>query len=363
VSWIALPAGHAPAVVATNGASWANAVVAGWSRGYVEFVWDPVSHQLTPWASSDGLTWKSGPTMNTTPWLAYIGKVDVEQQSACWPELYDFEEGPGGLLFYSSVNCAGGCGNPREFLSDRILWTSSDGLDWSVERIYTPSDRWPGISGGPNGFVSWDGKSMQVSTDARRWRAVGMPAMSAGSQLAPPVSMAGGFTAAASLTVTAASPLGEGCVGAVAVKYVPSAWWSADGRTWTRETLPGLPAPADGVFVSEVRIDDHCVILRASVANNDGSLTDYEWISAGGRTWAALSSPLDLSRVFARDEHGLLVGPGNSLVAFDPALKPTTIGQTGSTPWWLSDWQLAVGPTGLLVTQDGTRFWLGVPSN
>jgi hypothetical protein len=35
--------------------------------------------------------------------------------------------------------------------------------------------------------------------------------------------------------------------------------------------------------------------------------------------------------------------------------------QTGDAPW-IDDWQIAVGPTGLLVTGDGSRFWIGVPT-
>jgi hypothetical protein len=40
-------------------------------------------------------------------------------------------------------------------------------------------------------------------------------------------------------------------------------------------------------------------------------------------------------------------------------LKLVPLKATGSAPW-IDNWQTALGPTGLLVTEDGSRFWLGM---
>ena len=35
---------------------------------------------------------------------------------------------------------------------------------------------------------------------------------------------------------------------------------------------------------------------------------------------------------------------------------------SGDAPWWGFSLQKALGPDGLLVTIDGSRFWMGVPT-
>jgi hypothetical protein len=46
--------------------------------------------------------------------------------------------------------------------------------------------------------------------------------------------------------------------------------------------------------------------------------------------------------------------------SFNSGLNLVSVKQTGDLPWTAD--QLVLGPTGLLVTEDGTRFWIGVPS-
>ena len=50
-----------------------------------------------------------------------------------------------------------------------------------------------------------------------------------------------------------------------------------------------------------------------------------------------------------------------SFSCFDASFKLETLKQTGDLPW-IDGWQIALGPTGLLVTDGDKRFWIGVLS-
>ena len=51
-----------------------------------------------------------------------------------------------------------------------------------------------------------------------------------------------------------------------------------------------------------------------------------------------------------------------TICEFSSNFSIVTLKESGDLPWWDSE-QFALGPTGLLVTDDGTRFWLGVPTS
>jgi hypothetical protein len=51
--------------------------------------------------------------------------------------------------------------------------------------------------------------------------------------------------------------------------------------------------------------------------------------------------------------------PGLQLEVFNAKLSSVALKQTGAVPW-TDNWQMALGPTTLLATQDGSRFWMGV---
>jgi hypothetical protein len=70
----------------------------------------------------------------------------------------------------------------------------------------------------------------------------------------------------------------------------------------------------------------------------------------------------DLSQSICGRNHGLVATSDyKTIEGFDANLTLKVLKQTGPVPW-IDQRQIVIGPTGLLVTEDGTRFWLGVPS-
>jgi len=82
-----------------------NAVLQGWSKGYVEFIWNPHTRTLIPWTSADGLEWRSGTDLlNTSQWKAFFKTYDDDDAAAgldpayhdaCAFRVDNFQEGPG----------------------------------------------------------------------------------------------------------------------------------------------------------------------------------------------------------------------------------------------------------------------------
>jgi hypothetical protein len=57
-----------------------------------------------------------------------------------------------------------------------------------------------------------------------------------------------------------------------------------------------------------------------------------------------------------------LIRRGSTLSVFNSRLAPVTLRQTGDSPWWDEDLHLVMGPSGILATDGGMRFWVGVPT-
>ena len=147
--------------------------------------------------------------------------------------------------------------------------------------------------------------------------------------------------------------------GADRAKYRAELWLSSDGINWTA-THTGIVGY--GVSVQMTRLDDHLVI-----ADERSDAHEYQLASTDGKTWTQLKGPLidTMSLLCGRDQ-GFIVGGGDSgtvLKTFDSSLKLITVKQTGDLPWAdLAPTPWAIGPTGILATDDGERFWIGVPS-
>ena len=203
LDWAAVPTGLAPAVppVAANG-YYPNAILEGWSKGYVELLWDPKLRTATPWVSADGLSWQVGSKLDTNVWLADMKAFDqenVDLSADCSLRIRHFEEGPETLLMTAYFICPVACGNG--IVGRDATWTSSDGLSWMpLDRPKTFGSSGVGaISGGSSGFVALggtsDGRILWLSADGQNWKHGALPAdaRATGAEAYDPAAVAGGF--------------------------------------------------------------------------------------------------------------------------------------------------------------------------
>jgi hypothetical protein len=400
IKWIAIPGGHSPAIPPYTEDYTVNDTLEGWSQGYLELMWNPYNRTLTPWVSTDGLNWSSGSRIDISLWSAqfkgYDQGLDAADRADCGFEVVQFEEGPANLLLRGKVACSGGCGGP--WYTTETMWSSTDAKSWTpidMPKIFGAGGIGP-ISGGSSGFValgaSHDKQTIWTSSDGQNWEPGALPpaALATGSWANDPASFAGGFVLPG--VVLEAKGHGfvppnhsdygygggytdGGCVGRSPTDfsmYRAAIWWSPDGSTWTRATLSGTTA-ASSVDMEIYRIDDHTLIAQQIASTEDRVLTS--WISTDGKSWMRLVSrfpellPWQLivgrTRGFIYD-YGWAGGevstiPATTLSVFTPDFRMADLKQTGDAPW-IDEWQTALGPTGLLVTEDGSQFWIGVPT-
>jgi hypothetical protein len=223
------------------------------------------------------------------------------------------------------------------------------------------------LDGGSAGYIA-TGKQIDlkspgiwISADATTWRPAALPKPTDGSLVV------NGATSFAGGLVVAGAVLGpDGCGGPSSVHA--AVWWSADGSSWTRESLPGASTAAYA-SLSTHRLNDQEVV--ATVQAGD---TPEAWLSTDGRSWSAVPTP-SVDALF-----GTLTDNRRSIVPVAPSANPgpftfETIGdhlelaplpQNGEVPVQTADSMptvSAVGPTGLvMVSVDGSRLWLGIPS-
>jgi hypothetical protein len=201
-------------------------------------------------------------------------------------------------------------------------------------------------------------------------------AQTAGSSVGQPVALSGGFVLPGVVVVKSGHRTGgEGCGGSGdKSEYQGALWWSRDGITWSRDSLSGATPTYSDVSMDVLLIDGHTVMAAQTM-----SKTIY-WISADGKTWTRIANSVGdaaIDRVTARDRGLMITGysgdgctrctpeladfaPNDSLVTLKPSGDgPSFTSDSGYLP---PDWQTVLGPTGLLVTLDGTRFWMGIPT-
>ena len=150
-------------------------------------------------------------------------------------------------------------------------------------------------------------------------------------------------------------------------KYQGALWWSPDGTTWTRDALSGANPTYNPVDMRTIRIDDHTVVAAQTIAGST-----VEWASTDGKAWTRLKgNPVYSGARIGEFRGDLIAGwdrgmiqDGSTLSVFSDKLALVTLKQTGDLPWWDEDGylQLALGPSGLLACDRGTRFWIGVPT-
>ena len=369
--WVAIPGGHSPAVPAST-----NVTLEGFSKGYLEFIWNAHERTLTPWLSADGLTWKAGVNLDLSSWEAvfmeYDSISDPASHSDCTVTIDNFEEGLDSLLVAGHVSCGGKCGNPGASSGD-TTWASPDALSWTPATVPDSVD--PAlISGGSSGFIGLGSAAstatVWTSPDGHTWTQGALPAaaLAPGAHVSDPVSFSGGLVLPGAVRLKKGHrAVSEGCPGDVTdlSKYQGALWWSPDGTTWTRDTLSGANPTYHPVDMRVIRIDDHTVVAVQTISGSTA-----EWASTDGKTWTRLKgNPVDPLASFGYYRGGLIVGwdrgmvrRGSTLSVFSDKLALVTLRQTGDLPWWDEYLQLALGPSGLLACDGGTRFWIGSPT-
>ena len=337
-----------------------NLSIYGWSGGFVALEQSEGSDAngndipvvIRASSSADGVHW-SAPTTLTT---GFKGNIDIGS----------VVEGPSGLLALA-YPYGDTCGGPE---SVTALWSSRDGKRW--ERLRMPKDFTTGsaqtIAGGPAGFIALgahaDGttQALWTSADGRAWTSRKLPTVSSGELALDGVaSFDRGFVLVGSVLAA-----GE-CGGPAHIRF--AAWYSADGSSWTRETLPGASTDKNASLAVR-RIGSRVVITQRPPG--DGPVKG--WTSSDGKAWTRIAD-------MANDEWWGSVSDGrHSLIVITPDVgfgpptldgvdddgTLTTIAQHGDGPSADVDgrgWTVAVGPTGILVVSyDDGSSWLGLPS-
>jgi hypothetical protein len=386
LAWTSVPAGQAPPIPPANPDGGRNAALVGWSKGYVEFVWDPHARTLTPWTSTDGIAWQGHSELDLGVWNADLATYDSENpgsesHDACTFTAGEFQEGPTNLLLRGLIDCYGGCGG--SVMSSEAIWTSPDGLSW------TPVDMGKAfgaggvrsITGGSSGFIALGQADkaliLWLSSDGANWRQGALPAeaLAPGSSVNDPTAFAGGYVLPGVVLEKSGAETAGGSSGGCASigpdnpnppTYRGALWWSVDGTTWTRATLGGTTV-AQSIDMRVVRIDDHTLVATQRTWNFQGdSLPEAAWVSRDGRTWTPLTGyPIDDGAVVAGRSQGLIYlitssSPMAKLYVVDNSLNVAALDVSG-TPPPLKWPQMVLGPAGLLVTDDGSQFWLGIP--
>jgi len=330
----------------------------GWSGGFVAFESDgdrssdsPRPASLASTSSTDGLHWSAPHAIDIS---GFPDRIDIAQ----------VVEGPAGLVAVGRFT-PDTCGGPPVVAG---LWHSTDGTTW--RRVALPRNMVRGhvetLDGGSAGYIATGKQSdgttpgIWLSQDATTWRTLPLPKPPSGTLVV------NGATSFAGGLVVAGAVLGpEGCGGASSIH--PAAWWSADGSSWTRESLPGASTAA-GASLSIHRLNDNRIVAVSQAGD-----TPDAWVSTDGRTWSKVQTPT-IEALF-----GTVTDSRRSMVVVAPSdqgqLTFETVGdqldvaplpQTGEGPVETADsipTITAVGPTGLVVVSvDASHLWLGVPS-
>lgn len=331
----------------------------GWSGGFVAFGsdggqgTDPARPPtLTSTSSSDGLHWSAPSAIDVSGFQDQI-------------EIAQVVEGPAGLVAIGRFP-PDTCGGPPVIAA---MWHSTDGATWravALPRIMVRG-RVETLDGGSAGYIATGKQSDQktagiwLSENATTWRALALPKPSSGTLIV------NGATSFAGGLVVAGAVIGEGGCGGPAL-IDPAVWWSADGSSWTRETLPGAPSAATA-SLSVRRLNDNEIVAVSQAGD-----TPDAWVSSDGKTWTKVAAPT-MEALF-----GTLTNSRRSIAVVAPSegqgpltfksigdqLDVAALTQTGDGPVQTADsipTMEAVGPTGLVVVRvDGSRLWLGVPS-
>jgi hypothetical protein len=341
--------------------------VFGWSRGYVGFRTAITQNFSDAKMSQEKLVMVSTASTDGVHWTS--GKAFGEGDQASWVVIRAVVEGPAGLLAVG-VNPAGMCGGPATV---GAMWTSLDGQTWT--RVKPPADfaaaRVYTVDAGSTGYIATGTlnddvtPAVWVSADGRSWGRAALPKPTGGSVVDGATAFAGGYV------ISGAQHLDIGCGMS---EFVPSLWWSSDGKSWTSCDVSGA-MPAGDAWVTVNRVSDHALMAIATGWDATGSVNSQQiWVTGDGKSWQLVKSPSSLLSAFilSDGQRGLMAvnaAPGHgppTLAAVGDDLTVTTLSQSGDGPVdsdTSSPWIAALGPTGIVIlSMDGLNLWLGVPT-
>ena len=361
------PAGLGP--ISNGNVTESGWTVFGWDDGYVAF--DVITTKskngskvtvIDTEHSTDGITWSAGgsftPPSFTPDW--------PDQQS---PSVGGVEEGPAGLLVYDYYDCVCEC----HFPTIHPLGASTDGVTWQTVQGAVVGD-W--LDAGSAGYIVPEGNQVEISNDGITWTGTRLSgkAFAMVDSIDSGASFAGGFV----ITSETYGPLTKGrmCI-QFPIPMSPTVWFSADGKTWARQILPGGNIGEGDGSAQVCHVNDH--LLLAEEWDGLGSL--LQWTSSNGTTWTSAST--DVSCDDTQGYGGLVPFAGHYLYQyFDPSgnwiletlgpdLQYESLVETGDEPDWQdvwhdaygaanleSDW--ALGAAGLIVSDGHGNLWVGV---
>jgi hypothetical protein len=235
------------------------------------------------------------------------------------------------------------------------------------------------VGAGSVGYIATGDMAVWISSDGASWKSV--PLSAAAFKGVTLIENGTAFSGGYVLGGATLAPEG-GCGGPPHI--LPSVWWSADGRTWSRDQVPSIQAPTatgSNAYMTVCRISDKALLAtETSYDAKTDKMAISHWTSTDGRTWKLVSSKVpDCSNVLTDGPRGVIFNPAS--LNTDSTALPTeaydvradltmvALGQTGDVPdaqaWANGDLgigSVALGPTGVVVaTYDGTGFWVGVP--
>ena len=397
ITWRIVDAAAAPPVAGASAdpdSLYPDATIEGWRDGYVEFVWQASTMVLTPWTSTDAVTWSRGVAIDAKAlWTSELAAANAANVNPDGPLDCSFfvagwaDDGQ-AIVMRGRMICPVGCGSYWQ--TTEMMFASTTGASWTpLDEKKVFGARGLGlISGGNAGFVALgsDGVAQVVwtSIDGLDWHRHAIPSALAakGSWVSDTASITGGLVLAGVRMVSGTAVAGPStdylpgpsttsCAVTVGPtpQYLPEVYWSADGGAWTVSTLPGA-VQGESVWVQLTKVDDRTAVVTedySDLNDNGDSSGTVVWVTHDGMTWTSYPpekwspGPLMPGRNEAYECSFDSFHFTISVLSDD--LRVIDLAADGDAPTKIDSifsWQVVAGPAGLLATEDGTQLRLGV---
>ena len=290
----AVPSAVLPVTREWRGLSWsATGVIDGtfgindtvaWNGGFIAVGFVPIgfvpagspNEEVAFWNSPDGTTW-TRMSIDETPFTggAVSGLVTT----------------PTGIVAWGTLGQPTCIGQGEGMTCDPIpvmLWTSPDGAKWTqvADVSMFGGATFTNVTVGAHGLVAagdtgWDSPAIWVSATGATWQRLSLPSSTfAAAHFSSVRATAAGYVLGGATGGTAPASGGV----AAPETGVAAAWWSPDGRTWTKGTVTRNA----GVGTSLGSIDVGSSGLVA-VGSAEGGKAAAAWTSTDGRTWQPIA--------------------------------------------------------------------------